>query len=320
VLQVIPPFSLWWAAMVYDYALWRDDETFVRRLMPGVRGVVDAFVGFLSDDGLVQGPMGWNFMDWVPAWKHGIPPDGETGASGSINWQFVRVLGQMAELESFLGEKELAARNARLADDLARRAAAAFWSEKRGLMADDLSHEHFSEHTQCLALLTRRVDPVLRGRMIQGLLGEKDLERTTIYFAHYLFEVLTELGRIDLLVDRMGLWFDLPGLGFKTPLEHPEPSRSDCHAWASHPLYHYFASILGIRPASFGYRTVRIEPQLGPLDWARGRVVHPQGMIEADLRVDGAGLTGRIVLPPGVTGVYSYGRRTMALRPGAQYL
>src|SRR6185369_12974243 len=23
--QIIPPFSLWWVAMVHDYALWRDD-------------------------------------------------------------------------------------------------------------------------------------------------------------------------------------------------------------------------------------------------------------------------------------------------------
>ena len=33
-VDIMPPFSLWWAAMVYDYALWHDEPDFVRRLMP----------------------------------------------------------------------------------------------------------------------------------------------------------------------------------------------------------------------------------------------------------------------------------------------
>ena len=41
--QMIPPFSLWWVAMVSDYLLWRGDPAFVRSLLPGVRAVLDAF-------------------------------------------------------------------------------------------------------------------------------------------------------------------------------------------------------------------------------------------------------------------------------------
>ncbi|MFI6674052.1 hypothetical protein [Kribbella sp. NPDC050469] len=33
----IPPFTLWWVAMVHDFALWRGDRAFVAELMPGVR-------------------------------------------------------------------------------------------------------------------------------------------------------------------------------------------------------------------------------------------------------------------------------------------
>jgi hypothetical protein len=73
--QVIPPFSLWWVGMVFDFALWRGDREFVKTLMPGVRAVLDAFRSCLNADGLVETPPGWNYMDWVPAWKDGIPPD-----------------------------------------------------------------------------------------------------------------------------------------------------------------------------------------------------------------------------------------------------
>ena len=56
---------------------------------------------------------------------------------------------------------------------------------------------------------------------------------------------------MDRFFDRMSLWLNLKTLGCKTMLEMPEPSRSDCHAWAAHPVYHYLASILGIRPAAW---------------------------------------------------------------------
>ena len=45
-------FALWWVAMVHDYALWRDDQAFVTRLLPGVRAVLDGFLGMLNAGGL----------------------------------------------------------------------------------------------------------------------------------------------------------------------------------------------------------------------------------------------------------------------------
>ena len=65
--------------------------------------------------------------------------------------------------------------------------------------------------------------------------------------------------------DRMELWFNLIEQGFKTTPEAPEPTRSDCHGWGAHPLYHDFASLLGIdgknrRPAAFGFERVEIAP------------------------------------------------------------
>ena len=318
VLQVIPPFSLWWVGMLYDFSLWRDDPALVRRLMPGARGILDAYLRFLNKDGLVEGPHGWNYMDWVPEWRWGVPPDADRGVNASINWQFILILAIAAELEESLGEKELAARDRRLAAQLAKRATAAFWDERRGLLADDLRKKHFSEHVQCLAILSGLLPAARRTRIFRGLLEAADLARTTIYFSHYLFETMRLMGRMDVVFERLGLWLTLKDLGFKTTLEHPEPSRSDCHAWAAHPIYHYFASVLGIRPASPGFRTVTIAPQLGPLAEARGRLVHPKGFIEVDLAVKGGRLGGKVRLPKGVTGTYVAGGKRRRLRAGVQ--
>ena len=318
VTQIIPPFSLWWIGMVYDYALWRNDEAFVRRLMPGVRTVIDAYQSCINSDGLVQAPPGWNFMDWVPGWSDGIPPDGDSGVNGSINWHYVYALSLAAELEQFLGENELAARDRRLARQLADRCTEAFWSDERGAFAEDLSKRRFSEHAQCLAVLSGLVDPPRHSRIANTLLNDTQLACTTIYFSHYLFETYAALGLIDSLFDRLGLWFELERMGFKTTVEMPEPSRSDCHGWGAHALYHYLASILGIRPGSFGFKSVRITPQLGPLSWAKGRVAHPQGWIAVDFAVRDGRVEGTVELPAGVEGEIVRQGDTTALRPGRQ--
>jgi len=318
IMQIIPPFSLWWIGMVHDYAMWRDDMDFVKDRMPGVRAVLDAFRRWVNKDDLLEGPIGWNFMDWVPGWAHGMPPDGNHGISGVINWQFALILGLAAELEDYMGEPELAARNRKLQYRVKKAATEAFWDEGRGIFADDLSKAHFSEHSQCLALLGDHVDDSKRDRVINGLLHDSDLARTTIYFTHYLFETYRLLGRMDRFFERMGLWFDLKGQGFKTTLEHPEPSRSDCHAWGAHPYYHYFATILGIRPAAPGFAKVSIQPQLWPLTWAKGKLPHPKGFIEVDFAIKDDKLSGAIELPKGITGTLMYNGRTTDLKPGKQ--
>jgi alpha-L-rhamnosidase len=318
VTQVITPFALWWVGMVYDYALWRDDAALVRELLSGVRAVIGGFGRFLNADGLVEAPAGWNFMDWAPEWHAGVPPDGELGVSGPINWLYVYTLERAAQLEEWHGEPEFAARDRRVATALAARLDAALWDERRGLLADDLAHAHFSEHTQCLALLSGHLPDERRPPIERGLLEDSTLTRTTIYFSHYLFEAYRELGRIEALFERLSLWFDLPAQGFTTTPEMPEPTRSDCHAWGAHPLYHVFASLLGIRPAAPGFRSLTITPQLGPLTWLRAEMPHPAGSVAAELTADGDRLTGTITLPDRVTGVLRWRGAHQQLNGGIQ--
>jgi hypothetical protein len=314
VMQIIAPFALWWVMMVRDYAYWKDDFSFVRGLLPGVRATLEGFERFIGADGLLYGPEGWNTLDWVPEWSQdaGVPPDGHNGASGPLNWQLVYALLQGADLEEHLGDSWLARFFRQTAARLAQAVSGAFWDPVRGLFADDLAHAHFSEHAQCMALLSETLHPGLlnpqQKKLVErGLLTDSGLSRATIYFNHYLFETYRALGRVDKLFDRLSLWNDLLALGFKTPVEMPEPSRSDCHGWGSHPLYHYFATILGIRPGDVGFRKVNITPQLGPLESAQGRLVHPGGgEILAAFKRQEDHLICRVRLPAGVAGTLTY--------------
>jgi alpha-L-rhamnosidase len=312
--QVIPPFSLWWIGMVYDYARWRDDAAFVRARLPGVRAVLDAFLSYRNDRGLLTAPPGWNFLDWVPAWRGGNPPDVYRGGNASHNWQLVIALAQAAEMEAWLEEPELAARDHRLIREIVPQIDRAFWDEKRGLYAEDAPHKCFAEHAQCLALLSGQLDADRQARVGRGLLRESDLVRTTIYFTHYLFEAYRTIDRPEALFQRLKLWFDLLPQGFTTTPETPEPSRSDCHAWGAHPLYHYHATLAGIRPAAFGFQQVEIRPQLGALQQLRSRLPHPRGWIEMDLKHTGRGWRAKVSLPRGVTGRFVWKGREIPFR------
>ena len=299
VRQIIPPFSLWYVCMLHDFARYRGDMEFVRTLIPGARGVLDHYRSLLRPDGLVGPADGWNFVDWVPTWNSGMPKDAAGGVSSVIALQFALALRKAAQLEIWLNEPEMASRNLHTADRLLRRINEQFWSDERGMYANDLELTEFSEHAQCLALLADGVPSNRRQRVIEGLLDASDLDRTTIYFSHYLFETYALIGRTDRILDRMPYWYDHLPNGLKTTIEHPEPTRSDCHAWGAHPLYHYFASILGIRPTAPGFGVVEIAPDLGGLEWAKGTMPTPFGDLTIEASAEGA----HIVVPPGMSAV-----------------
>ncbi|WP_152362030.1 family 78 glycoside hydrolase catalytic domain [Microlunatus speluncae] len=292
--QTIPPFSLWWIAMVHDFALWRGDLEFVRTLMPGVRAVLDAHRTQVGPDGVFSTLDGWNFMDWVDGWNSGTPPGAQWGVSGVANLQLVHVADLAADLESWIGEPELAGRHSDLADLVRAAAERTFWSAERGLYADDPEHQHWSEHAQSLAVLAGAEHGPAA---LERTLITDGLDRTTVYFDHYLFEALGRIGRTDVIHDRLGLWFGLLDQGLRTVIEQPEPTRSDCHAWGAHPIFHLYATLLGVRPTSPGMSTVSITPRLGRLTRADGTLQTPHGPLRVS--VDGSKINTE--LPAGIS-------------------
>ncbi len=318
VVQTIPPFAMWWVGMVYDYALYRGDRAFVLGCMPGVRAIIERWREQIDDGCLVRMPMGWNFVDWVKQWPGGVPNMKPGSACGVLQWQVIYTLKIAAELETMMNEPLLAQRHVQTASALAASAERAFFNAKRGLLANDLEQKQFSEHAQVLALISGNLSQPLREKVASALITPPgDLAETSIYFSHYTFEALQQVGRIDTLVNRMEVWFEHEAMGMYTLLESPEPSRSDCHAWGAHPLHHYFASILGIRPASFGFEKVVVRPQLGPLESATGTMVHPLGMIHAEFARHDDNLKGEVILPAGVRGECHINGRVIGLESGS---
>jgi len=117
------------------------------------------------------------------------------------------------------------------------------------------------------------------------------------------------------------LWFGLSDLGLKTLLESAEPSRSDCHAWGAHPVFHLYATILGIRPAKPAMEVIHIEPQFGPLDWVHGEIPHPRaGTLKVHVsKLQSGRLEGIVCVPAGSTALVTANGSTHSMSAGENH-
>ncbi len=314
--QLCTTFSLIWVLMLHDFLSWRDDVGFVKRRLVGLRSTLEFFEPLKNADGLLEALPGWSFVDWVPEWDTGVPPSGTNGVCSIINLFYALALQRAADIENECGMTQMAERYRAAGDAVLQAVRGVFWDEARGLIADDPAHGHFSEHAQCLGLLAGALSDQRADRLFENLITARGLSRATIYFSFYLMETLRQFGRGDLLLAKLDFWRALVQQGLRTPVETPEPTRSDCHAWGCHPLFHLHASLAGIRPSAPGFRTVMVSPLEGGLPRLASCVPHPRGRIEMDLAFRDQRCKGIVVLPDGTPGTLVWRSRSLALSPG----
>jgi hypothetical protein len=282
-----------------------------------MRGVI-AWYEQQVDGTDMLGPMPWwNFLDWNTSFDRGTAPGSENGHSTALTLQFSCVLRQAAEIEQALGEPSLAARDRALSERLNVAVRAQAWDAAKGLFADTPGGSAFSQHTNTLAILAGAVPDTEQAALMRRVLSDPSLLQASYYFRFYVDEAMEQAGLADLYLDRLDPWREMVRNGLTTTPENPEPTRSDSHAWSAHPNYHLLTTVLGIRPGSPGFRTVRIVPALGALRQASGHVPHPVGTIDVKLaRIGANGISGTVILPAGLSGTFVWKGQEHALSPG----
>ncbi len=315
--QIIPPFSMFWIGMVRDYLMWRANPDFVREQLPGIRALLSEMERYEEPDGVPGRLPGWPFTDWVAGWPVGCAPNAVQGATATLALLYLIALQDAAFIERVVGDSVLARHRATRALRLRQSIVRRFWDPCVNLMADDPAHTSHSEHAQILAILAHALPPHERRSVTRAILEGTCRPRPTMYFEHYLFEALCTMGHGAQILNRLDDWQDMLALGLKTPMETPEPCRSDCHAWSSHPSFHFRASIAGIRPATPGFEKVVVRPQPGKLRFIYATIPHPRGSIEANLKFDASGgIRGSIRLPRGTNGDLVWRGKQRPMRAG----
>jgi hypothetical protein len=326
--QVIPTFSLFWVCMVHDYWMHRQDDAFVKSMLPGILSVLNWHEQRLAKTGM-NGPLDWwNFVDWS-AWKNasgetagGVPAGAREGNSSILTLQQAYTYFRAGDLLAHYGQNERAEYYRDLGRRLNKAVSEKCWVPSRGLFADTPAKTSFSQHANILAVLTDAIPVTQQAGLLQKVMNSvpsDSLTQATFYFKFYLFEALKKTGLGNQLIPQLKPWRDMLAMGLTTFAENPEPTRSDCHAWSASPLYELLSITCGIRPAEPGFRSVRIEPFLGELTTVTGSVPHPAGDIAVKFqKTPAGGLTGTVTLPANLTGTLRWNGKSLALIGGEQ--
>lgn len=319
--QYIPPYSLLWIAMVHDYWMHRKDDAFVEKFLPGIRSVVSWFDDHMDEELDLLGPMPWwNYVDAAEGFDRGTPPGSDNGNSIVISLQMLYVLEYAAELaEEFEREQDLSYYNS-LIERLRSAIPEQGWNSVRQMMADTPQQDTYSQHANILAVLTGLIPQNEQDNLMRRIMNDDDLVQATYYFKFYLFRAMRKAGLGNEYLNQLEPWYEALDRGMTTFPEHPEPTRSDAHAWSSSPNYDLLATVAGIRPDAPGFSSVLIKPHPGNLEWIRASMPHPEGEIRVDLTVDGNSISGTVILPYGHEGRFVWNSKEIPLQSGIQQI
>ncbi|WP_020530058.1 family 78 glycoside hydrolase catalytic domain [Flexithrix dorotheae] len=324
-MQLIPTYSLFWVTMIHDYWMHRDDEKFVKDLIPAVRNVLEWYEQQLDENQMLGAMKWWNFVDWTEAWKWnevdrigGVPAGVKDGNSAIISLQYAYTIDYAVQLFNAFGEKHLAEKYAKISEDLKKATYDLCWNEEKGLIADTPEKTIFSQHANILAILSGAIPQESVSAVMEKTMYDTSIIQASFYFKFYLFQAMKKSGYGHKYLEQIKPWQEMLDIGLTTFAEKPDPTRSDCHAWSASPNYDFLALICGIETASPGFKTVKIAPNLGDLNKIKGSIPHPNGALVVDLNKTKNGIEGTVTLPPRITGIFEWEGKQTALKAGDQ--
>lgn len=168
------------------------------------------------------------------------------------------------------------------------------WSSERQAFVDCIHangslSSTFSMQTQVIALITG-VAADEREEKLTAYLTSPPEDFVAIgspFMTFFYYEALMMHGEIDTMLqdmrtkfgemvrhDATTCWEMYPGFTENRP-NPKDLTRSHCHAWSAAPGYFLGAVVLGVRPTADGWTKVRVAPQPGDLQWAKGAVPLP---------------------------------------------
>jgi hypothetical protein len=318
--QTIPTFSLLWVGMVRDYWMYRPDPGPAKASIAGTRTVMDWFAKYEQPDGLLKQLPWWSFVDWVPSGT--IPTYDAKGESCVTTLEYLGALEDAAALEKGLGDPLRAERYQVRAEHVRGGLYGQCWSDERGLLADTPDKKDFSQQANILGVLYDVVPKERRNQVLRQMLAVEPgttpngVLSASYYFRYYLARALEHTGTADLYLNSIDPWRKLLPLHFSTWPEIPGDTRSDSHAWTSHPIYDLLTLVAGIEPASPGFATVRIAPHMGALPSLTATYPHPEGTISVKYAREGKGLNATITLPGKLSGSFVFNGKEWPLKPG----
>jgi hypothetical protein len=113
---------------------------------------------------------------------------------------------------------------------------------------------------------------------------ERDVVRAQPFYRYVVHDALAEAGRADLIPTQLLDWDRWAMKRCATSWTETWYGGTVSHGWSSTPTRDLVQRVLGIEPAEPGFTVASIEPELGPLAWARGSAPCPAGLISVEVQ------------------------------------
>jgi hypothetical protein len=305
-------YALLWLQMLIEYWQHTGDEALVRELAPTAYSLVNTWEIWRGSNGLVSNPPNFMFIDWVELEGFNLHHPPAVIGQGVLTAFYYRALKDADQIAAVLGDDAFRAKLAERRASLYNAFNRELWSPSKGLYRDgkpgqsqtpvgqwlpaDKPIETFSSQVNILACAYGLV-PKTDGPTVLTKVMESGPAQCQPYFMHFAFDALEATGLYNQWATRqMRRWKIIPD----TQSFYEMWDRGDLsHAWQCTPTYQMSARVLGISPASPGYRKIKIQPRVADLEWAKGSVPTPLGDVKVSWRRSGGKFQMELTIPPG---------------------
>ncbi|MGN8970735.1 alpha-L-rhamnosidase-related protein [Lactobacillus amylovorus] len=304
--NVIPGFSIYFIMMLYDHMMYFGDKKLLLENLTTMERILDYFENHRQNNGLI-GVLGglngqadyWSFIDWTKEWNAttGVPTAYKYGPLTMESLLYLMGLQAAIKVADFLGEDELKEEYQVRADQLAR-AIRKYCVGKDGMIQDGPGVEEYSQHCQVFGILTNVLSKTeVKINLLKTIRESDKYAQCSVAMSYYLFEALREVDIYQYTDKYWNIWRNMIAKHCTTSVEAESGERSECHAWGAIALYELPAITLGIRPAEPGFKKVKLDIVPGYLDWAKGEVITPKGLVKVSWKKENSDIKVKYRIP-----------------------
>ena len=315
------PYSMWWVLAQRDWYWYNGDKEYLEQQREYLLGLLELFHKRVDEKGFELS--GGDFLDWPSE-------ENEPAQKAGVQALMMMTMKSAAELCDILGETAMAER---CRDCHARMASVASQVSEEYYKVALAPGEPGSKQGTSLMVLADMIDAKKANEEVIKVEGARGF---STFYGYYMLQAMAKAGdyagAMKFISEFWGAMIDLGATTFwedfhtdwlkddVAPITDLVPAgkkdihgdfgaycykglrHSLCHGWASGPTAWLSQHVLGVEIVEPGYKVVRINPNLGDLEWVEGAVPTPFGDIKISHRKGADGkIESKVDAPYGVT-------------------
>lgn len=320
----IPDWSLHWVHGVYNLYRFSGDRARVKQYMPTIERVLRWYLPYQTETGVLQDVVEWNLIDWsslfseeqssivTASWARGLREFSKLaewlGEGASQGWADEVYAKIKSGFEIFWDEGRGTYVDYAKVNEEGKVVRQRPVNQLAGALAV-VSHlappERWPRIIETITDASRLVvrswmfpsstatpaeQQQMRQRMMMGgLVPDWDVEYEIVvaepFMSYVVHDAVAKAGMAERLPELCKRWLDFLVDGYDT-LGENWGTGTHVHGWSSTPTKDLISYTLGVTPAEPGYAVARIAPRLGGLQWVKGSVPTPLGLLHVEVNGD----------------------------------